>query len=69
MGHANSKKIVLFRWLLVHYVVPNRVWMYCQDVDKMCDDLYGLEMESRHHLLWSCMATKLVWKRFFVSLA
>ena len=37
--------------------------MCCKDVDKMCD-FCGLEMESLHYLLWSCVATKLVWKRF-----
>ena len=68
MGHANSKKIIVFRWLLVHYAVPVMVWMYCQDVNKMCD-LCGLETESLDCVLWSYMATKLVWKMFFVSLA
>ena len=56
------KKIILFRWLIIHYAVPVRVWMHCKDADKMCD-FCGLEMESLHHLLWSCMAAKLVWKR------
>ena len=37
--------------------------MYCKDVDKMWN-LCGLEMESLHHLFWSCMAAKLVWKIF-----
>ena len=37
--------------------------MYCKDVDKMCD-FCGLQMESLHHLSWSCMVVKLVWKRF-----
>ena len=63
MDHANSNEDILFRWLLVHYAVHVRVWMCCKDVDKMCD-FCGLEMESLHYLLWSCVATKLVWKRF-----
>ena len=37
--------------------------MYCKDVDKMCD-FCGLEIESLHHLFWSCMTAKLIWKRF-----
>ena len=37
-------------------------WMYCKDIDKMCD-FCGLEIESHHHLFSSCMAAKLVWKR------
>ena len=43
------KKIILFRWLIVHHVVPVRVWMHCKDMDKMCD-FCGLEIESIHHL-------------------
>ena len=31
------KKIILFRRLIVYYVVPLRVWMYCKDVDKVYD--------------------------------
>ena len=57
------KKIILFRWLIVHYAVPIRVWMYCKQVDKMFD-FCGLEVESLHHLFWSSMVAKLVWKRF-----
>ena len=61
------KKIILFRWLIVHYAVPVRVWMHCKDANKMCD-FCGLEMESLHHLLWSFMAAKLVWKRILCLL-
>ena len=56
------KKIILFRWLIANYVVPVRASMHCKDMDKMCD-FFGLQVESIHHLLWSCMAGKLVWKR------
>ena len=40
--------------------------MCCKDVDKMCD-FRGLEMESLHHLLWSCIATKLVLEKVFCA--
>ena len=37
-GYARiPKKIILFRWLIVHYAIHVRAWMYCKDVDKMCD--------------------------------
>ena len=49
--------------MIVNYAVHVRAWMYCKDMDKMCD-FCGLEVELLHHLLWSCMAAKLVWKRF-----
>ena len=53
------KKIILFRWFIVHYVVPDRVSMHCKDMDKMCD-FCGLDMESLHRLYCSCAAAKLV---------
>ena len=63
MDHANSNEDILFRWLLVHYVVHVRVWMCCKDVDKTCD-FCGLEAESLHYLFLSCMVAKLVSKCF-----
>ena len=34
------KKIILLRWLIIHYAVPVRVWMHCKDADKMCNFLW-----------------------------
>ena len=45
-----------------------RVRMYCKNVDAMCD-FYGSEMESLHHLFWPCIATRLLWRLYFVSFA
>ena len=56
------KKIVLFRWLLMHYASPVQAWLrqiHCKSRGCGC----GCMTESTEHVLWSCPKIALVWKR------
>ena len=54
------RKIVLFRWLLIHYALPVRAWLR-QLNSKSCGFGCGCMMESIKHVLWSCPKIMQVW--------
>ena len=56
------RKIVLFRWLLIHYALPVRAWLR-QLNSKSCGFGCGCMMESIKHVLWSCPKIMQVWQR------
>ena len=56
------RKVVLFRWLLVHYGTPVKSWMKGHCHDLKCDNC-GFPNETVHHVLWVCPIARAVWKR------
>ena len=55
------KKIELFRWLLVHYGILVKSWMWGHHHDFKCDSC-GFPIEAIHHVLWVCPIARVVWK-------
>ena len=56
------RKIVLFRWLLMHYALPVRAWLRQLD-SKSCGFGCGCMVESIKHVLWSCPKIMQIWQR------
>ena len=56
------RKIVLFRWLLMHYALPVRAWLRQLD-SKSCGFGCGCMVESIKHVLWSCPKSRQIWQR------
>ena len=60
--HEFLRKVVLFRWSLVHYGIPMKSWMLKHHHDLKCDNC-GRHIESVQHVLWVCPIARAVWKR------
>ena len=56
-----SKKVVLFRWLLVHYEILVKSWMQGHPHDLKCDSC-GFPIGAVHHILWVCPIARAIWK-------
>ena len=61
------KKVVLFRWLLVHYGISMKIMDAGHCHDLKCDNC-GSPIESVHHVLWVCPIARVVWKRMLRTL-
>mgnify|MGYP002775206253 CR=1 FL=1 len=65
-GIKMSRKIVCFRWLLVHRVIPINGW-WKGNADNMCPFCMYL-VETSKHCLWSCDFAMEIWKRIITLL-
>ena len=65
-GIKMSRKIVCFRWWLVHRAIPVHVWKK-GNVDNMCTFCMDL-IEIVKHCLWSCGFAMEIWKRIITLL-